>query len=80
MPEHMHPVPVICFVTKGSFLTSIGAAKVQRVSEGEATLEPAGAVVHYFRNASTTHPAQLVCALLAGKDDTVLSVMLQPAN
>jgi quercetin dioxygenase-like cupin family protein len=80
MPEHMHPVPVICFVTKGSFLTSIGAAKVQRVGEGEATLEPAGAVVHYFRNASRSHPAQLVCALLAGEDDTVLSVMLQPAN
>ena len=80
MPEHMHPVPVICFVTRGTFLASIGAAQEQRVTVGEATLEPAGQVVHYFRNASTTEAAQLVCALLAGKDDTTLSVMLQPGQ
>ena len=24
MPEHMHPVPVICFVVKGNFQVSIG--------------------------------------------------------
>src|SRR5579872_4467866 len=50
MPEHMHPVPVVCFVTKGSFFVSIGASPVRRVSVGETTLEPAGTVVHYFRN------------------------------
>lgn len=76
MPEHMHPVPVVCFVTKGSFFVSIGASPVQRVSVGETTLEPAGTVVHYFRNASARDPAQLNCALLAGADDKVLSVML----
>ena len=76
MPEHMHPVPVVCFVTKGSFLVSIGASPVRRANLGETTLEPAGTVVHYFRNASSKSPAQLNCALLAGPDDTVLSVML----
>lgn len=78
MPEHMHPVPVVCFVTKGSFTVSIGASPVRRVSVGETTLEPAGTVVHYFRNASATRTAQLNCALLAGPDDKVLSVMLDP--
>ena len=77
MPEHMHPVPVVCFVTKGSFLVSIGAAPVRRVSVGDTTLEPAGTVVHYFRNV-TNEPAQLNCALLAGPDDKTLSVMLNP--
>jgi len=24
MPEHMHPVPVVCFVAKGRFAVSIG--------------------------------------------------------
>jgi quercetin dioxygenase-like cupin family protein len=76
MPEHMHPVPVVCFVTKGRFLVSIGASPVRRVGVGETTLEPAGTVVHYFRNASAKQPAQLNCALLAGPNDKVLSIML----
>jgi quercetin dioxygenase-like cupin family protein len=81
MPEHMHPVPVVCFVTKGSFLVSIGAAPVRRVAAGATTLEPAGVVVHYFRNASSRDPAQLNCASLAGPDDKILSVMLaQPTK
>lgn len=75
MPEHMHPVPVVCFVTKGSFLVSIGATPVRRVAVGDTTLEPAGIVVHYFRNA-TKDPAQLNCASLAGPEDKTLSVML----
>jgi len=76
MPEHMHPVPVICFVTKGSFLVSIGALPVRRASLGETTIEPAGTVVHYFRNASSKASAQLNCAALAGADDKMLNVML----
>jgi quercetin dioxygenase-like cupin family protein len=76
MPEHMHPVPVICFVTKGAFLVSIGSAPARSVGVGETTLEPAGAVVHYFRNVSKS-PAQLNCVFLAGPDDKTLSVMLE---
>ncbi|HWJ37305.1 MAG TPA: hypothetical protein VNR86_00875, partial [Sphingomicrobium sp.] len=59
---------------RGSFLVSIGASPVRRVEVGDTTLEPAGAVVHYFRNASND-PAQLNCAALAGPDDKTLSVM-----
>ena len=76
MPEHMHPVPVVCFVSKGSFLVSIGRAPVRAVGVGDTTLERAGEVVHYFRNASATQAAQLYCAILAGPDDKQLSVML----
>jgi quercetin dioxygenase-like cupin family protein len=76
MPEHMHSVPVVCFVTKGSFLVSIGASPIRHAGVGETTLEPAGTVVHYFRNASPKDPAQLSCALLVGPEDKVLSVML----
>ena len=77
MPEHMHPVPVVCFVAKGSFLVSIGRAPVRTVTVGGTTLERAGEVVHYFRNASAREPAQLYCAILAGPDDKQLSVMLE---
>jgi quercetin dioxygenase-like cupin family protein len=76
MPEHMHPVPVVCFVAKGSFLVSIGRAPVRTVTVGDTTLERAGEVVHYFRNASARQSAQLFCATLAGPDDKQLSVML----
>ena len=77
MPEHMHPVPVVCFVSKGSFLVSIGTAPVREVSVGDTTIEHPGEVVHYFRNRSATDPAQLYCAILAGPDDKQLSVMLK---
>ena len=76
MPEHMHPVPVVCFVSKGTFAVSIGSAPVRTVGVGATTLEPAGAVVHYFRNTSATQPAQLYCAVLAGAQNKQLSVML----
>jgi quercetin dioxygenase-like cupin family protein len=76
MPEHMHPVPVVCFVSKGSFLVSIGRAPVRTVTVGDTTLERAGEIVHYFRNASAREPGQLFCAILAGPDDKQLSVML----
>lgn len=39
-------------------------------------MEPAGTVIHYFRNASSKNPAQLNCASMADPDDKVLSVML----
>jgi quercetin dioxygenase-like cupin family protein len=80
MPEHKHNVPVVCFVTKGAFLISIGADPVKSAGTGDVTIEPAGAIVHYFRNASATEPAQLLCASLAGDEDKVLNVMLAPAQ
>jgi quercetin dioxygenase-like cupin family protein len=76
MPEHLHPVPVVCVVSKGSFAASIGREPERRVTVGETTIEPAGEVVHYFRNLSKRDPAQLYCAILAGPDDKQLSVML----
>jgi quercetin dioxygenase-like cupin family protein len=76
MPEHMHPVPVVCVVADGSFLASIGAAPVRTVNVGDTTIERAGEVVHYFRNMSATKPARLYCTILAGPDDKQLSVML----
>jgi quercetin dioxygenase-like cupin family protein len=78
MPEHKHTVPVICFVTKGDFLTRIGEAAERRAPQGSVTYEPAGVVVRYFRNASASEGAQLTCASLAGSEDTVLNVMLDP--
>ena len=80
MPEHMHTVPVVCFVSKGAFLVSIGTAPVRRVELGQTTLEPAKTIVHFFRNASSKEPAQLNCAFLAGNTDQELSVMLHPVS
>jgi quercetin dioxygenase-like cupin family protein len=76
MPTHMHPVPVICFVSKGAFRVRIGDEPERTVPLDAATYEPPGVTVHYFTNASATEPAQLLCAALAGQDDKVISVML----
>jgi quercetin dioxygenase-like cupin family protein len=76
MPAHMHPVPVVCIVSRGSLLVSIGAAPIRGVKVGDATLEPPGQIVHYFRNMSMTEPAQLYCTILAGPSDKQYSVML----
>src|SRR5690348_470562 len=76
MPEHLHPMPVVCVVSKGTFEASIGRQPPQRVTVGQTTIEPAGTVVHYFRNLSGRKSAELYCASLAGPDDKQLSVML----
>jgi quercetin dioxygenase-like cupin family protein len=76
MPEHMHPVPVVCFVARGRFAVSIGDAAVRTVRKGDATLERAGEIVHYFRNLSKTRSAQLYCTILAGAADKQYTVML----
>jgi quercetin dioxygenase-like cupin family protein len=76
MPTHSHTVPVVCFVTKGDFLVSIADRPERRVAQGGVTFEGPGEIVHYFKNASATAPAELTCASLAGSDDKVLNVML----
>lgn len=78
MPRHKHTVPVICFVTKGVFLTKIGDDDERVAPQGTVTYEPAGAVVSYFKNASTSASAQLMCASLAGFEDKVLNITLDP--
>ena len=76
MPEHKHTVPVICFVTAGDFLTKIGDDDERVAPQGTVTYEPAGVVVSYFKNASTSASAQLMCASLAGFEDKVLNITL----
>jgi quercetin dioxygenase-like cupin family protein len=76
MPEHIHPVPVVCVVSKGTFEASIGRQAPRRVTVGQATIEPPGEIVHYFRNLSSRDSAELYCASLAGPEDKQLSVML----
>jgi quercetin dioxygenase-like cupin family protein len=78
MPTHKHTVPVICFVTQGDFRVRIGEAPERVAARGSATYEPPGVTVHYFKNASATEPAQLLCASLAGQEDKELNVMLAP--
>ena len=78
MPRHKHTVPVICFVTKGDFLTKIGDEDERVAPLGSVTYEPAGAVISFFRNASTSASAQLLCASLAGFEDKVLNITLDP--
>ena len=78
MPAHKHTVPVICFIAEGAFRTRIGDQPERLASTGTVTYEPPGVTVHYFKNASDTAPARLLCTSLAGADDKELNVMLAP--
>ena len=78
MPAHRHTVPVVCFIAKGAFRTRIGDAPEALAATGTTTYEPPGVTVPYFKNASATAPAQLLCASLAGTADKELNVMLPP--
>lgn len=76
MPTHKHNVPVICFIAEGSFRTKIGDQPERLAATGATTYEPPGVTIHYFKNASATAPARLLCASLAGAEDKELNVML----
>lgn len=76
MPAHKHIVPVICFIAEGAFRTKIGDQPERLAAAGTTTYEPAGVTIHYFKNASATAPARLLCASLAGAADKELNVML----
>ena len=76
MPAHKHTVPVICFIAEGAFRTRIGDQPERLAPTGSTTYEPAGVTIHYFKNASATAPARLLCASLAGAADKELNVML----
>jgi quercetin dioxygenase-like cupin family protein len=78
MPAHKHTVPVVCFVSKGEFRTKIGDQPERTAATGTSTYEPPGVTVPYFKNASATAPAELLCASLAGQEDRELNVMLAP--
>ena len=78
MPTHKHTVPVICFVSKGEFRVKIGETPERLAATGTTTYEPPSVTVHYFKNASVTEPAELLCASLAGQEDKALNVMLAP--
>ena len=78
MPTHKHTVPVVCFVSKGAFRVKIGDVPERLAATGTTTYEPPGVTVHYFKNASASEHAELLCASLAGQDDKVLNVMLDP--
>jgi quercetin dioxygenase-like cupin family protein len=78
MPTHKHTVPVICFISKGAFRVKIGDTPERLATTGTTTYEPPGVTVHYFKNESASEHAELLCASLAGRDDKVLNVMLDP--
>ncbi|HLZ75393.1 cupin domain-containing protein [Phenylobacterium sp.] len=78
MPTHKHTVPVVCFISKGQFRVKIGDAPERLAATGTVTYEPPGVTVHYFKNASATDHAELLCASLAGEADKELNVMLAP--
>ena len=79
MPKHVHNVPAICFVAKGSLSVKAGDEPVRTVGVGDVTLEPPAVVTHEVRNVSASEDATLLCVSLAADADKELSTALDTA-
>ena len=74
---HRHPCPVVGYVAHGTIRFQVEGQPVQLLGEGSAFLEPAGAKVVHFDNASTEEPATFVAFYLLGPDDRQLIEALE---
>ena len=75
-PLHLHPVPVITYVEKGSFLFQIEGQPVHHYKAGDSVYEPANVRILHYDNESRTEPAILIANYLAGPDDHSLITLL----
>jgi quercetin dioxygenase-like cupin family protein len=64
--RHTHPTPRFVYVLEGSVILEMDGKPPQTFKSGEGFAEPA-AVVHNFRNASTSAPAKAIGFQVAPK-------------
>lgn len=77
--RHRHPVTVAGVVTRGEFTFKIAGQASRTLKAGDAFLEPAGAVIAKFDNASASRPAEIVAFYLTDSDARPL-IELLPAS
>ena len=74
---HLHAIPVIGFIARGSIRFQIEGAPVQILPAGSAFFEPTNARVRHFDNASDQEPATFIAYYLLGEHDEQLIEMLE---
>lgn len=73
---HLHPIPVVGYVVKGTITFQVEGQPVRTLLAGEAFFEPANAKIVQFDNASAQEPASFMACYLMGADDRELIKML----
>jgi quercetin dioxygenase-like cupin family protein len=75
-PRHSHPCPVVGLVLEGEFVYRIDGQGEVVLRAGDAFLEPAGAVVVRFDNASPSAPGVFLAQyLLSGPGEPTVTVL-----
>lgn len=77
---HVHPIPVIGYVVKGTIVFQIDGEPQRTLAAGEPFFEPAGARIVRFDNASNREPASFIANYLLGPTDRELIQMLPPVQ
>ena len=77
---HLHPVSVAGVVTQGEFIFQIDGRPSRTLHTGDAFLEPAGAHILRFDNASETTGAEIVAFYLTDDARRPLIQMLDPEH
>jgi quercetin dioxygenase-like cupin family protein len=71
-PRHLHPIPVVGVVTKGSFTFQIEGQAAKTIKTGEPFYEPADVRIARFDNASSDEPGEIVAFYLVDRPDREL--------
>ncbi|MFZ0497803.1 MAG: cupin domain-containing protein [Steroidobacteraceae bacterium] len=74
---HLHPIPVVGYIARGSIRFQLEGGPLQMLSAGSAFFEPADTRVLHFDNASTREPATFIAHYLLAEGDERLIEMLQ---
>ena len=73
---HLHPVPVVGYVTAGEIVFQVEGEAPRTLRAGDAFYEPADVKIARFDNASALTTASFVAFYLLGTDDRELVRML----
>lgn len=74
-PKHMHPCPVVGYVSSGSVLFQIEGEEKKIINEGEAFYEPKDKVILHFDNASTEKPLVFIAFYLKEEREELIKLL-----
>jgi|SRR5919202_4510405 quercetin dioxygenase-like cupin family protein len=74
-PKHMHPCPVVGYVSSGSVLFQIEGEEKKIINQGEAFYEPKDKVILHFDNASTEKPLVFIAFYLKEEKEELIKLL-----
>lgn len=73
--RHLHPCPVVGYISEGTAVYQIEGESTQTLFAGSAFYEPANAVVANFGNASDSNPMTLIAFYLLDCERDLITIL-----